>query len=157
MNNFDPQAAAEMAREAYRKTIAQFEPASLEAAIPESVRTLAAKTVTETRNAYERSKTALEAGLDAVEKVLDAAGQGATALNRKVIDIAQRNVNSGFDLAKSLAAAKTVAEAVELQTGFWQKQLGILPKQAEELAALSTKVAADTAEPIKAQVARGFN
>src|SRR5581483_11840307 len=114
MNTFDPHAAAEMAREAYRKTIAQFEPAALEAAIPESVRTLAEKTVTETRAVYERSKTALDAGLDAVEKALDAAGQGATAFNRKVIDIAQRNVNSGFDLAKSLAGAKTVAQAVEL-------------------------------------------
>jgi phasin len=153
MNTFDPQAAAEMAREAYRKTVAQFEPA-LEAAIPESVRTLAKKTVTETRNIYERSKTALEAGLDAVEKTFDAAGQGTTALNRRVIDIAQRNVNSGFDLAKSLAAAKTFSEVVELQTGYWQKQLDTLSAQGEELRALSTKVAAETFEPIKAQITR---
>jgi hypothetical protein len=32
--------------------------------------------------------------------------QGAVALNRKIIDIAQRNINSSFDLAKSLAGAK---------------------------------------------------
>jgi phasin len=157
MNNFDPQVAAEMAREAYRKTIAQFEPVALEAAIPESVRTLAEKTVTETRNVYERSKAALEAGLEAVEKTLDAAGQGATALNRKVIDIAQRNVNSGFDLAKSLAGAKTLPEAVELHSGYWRNQLGTLSAQAEEIRALSTKIAADTFEPIKVQVARGLN
>src|SRR5581483_1162786 len=130
---------------------------ALEAAIPESVRTLAEKTVTETRAVYERSKTALDAGLDAVEKALDAAGQGATAFNRKVIDIAQRNVNSGFDLAKSLAGAKTVAQAVELQTSYWQKQVGALSAQAEELTALSTKIAADTVEPIKAQIGRGLN
>ncbi|MGE5261347.1 MAG: phasin family protein [Actinomycetota bacterium] len=152
MNTFDPQAAAEMARDAYLKTIAQFEPVAMEAAIPESVRELAAKTVTETRNAYERSKTALEAGLDAVEKSLDAAGQGVTALNRKVIDIAQRNVNSGFDLAKALTGAKTVAEAVELQKTYWQRQLGTLSAQAQELQALSTKVAAETFEPIKVRV-----
>ncbi len=157
MNTFDPQAAAEMAREAYRKTIAQFEPAALEAAIPESVRTFAQKTVTETQTVYERSKTVLDAGFDAVEKALDAAGQGATALNRKVIDIAQRNVNSGFDLANSLASAKTVSQVVALQTGFWQKQVGALSAQAEELAALSTKIAADIVEPIKAQIARGLN
>jgi hypothetical protein len=100
---------------------------------------MAEKTVAQTRSVYERSKAAFETGLDAVEKTLDAASQGATALNRKVIDIAQRNVNSGFDLAKSLAGAKTV------------------PAQAEELRVLSTKVAADTLEPIKAQVARGMN
>lgn len=92
-----------------------------------------------------------------MEKTLDAASQGATALNRKVIDIAQRNVNSGFDLAKSLAGAKTVPQAVELQSEYWRKQLESLPAQAEELRVLSTKVAADTLEPIKAQVARGMN
>jgi phasin len=144
MNTFDAQAAAEMAREAYLKTIAQFEPVAMEAAVPESVRQIAEKTVTETRNVYERSKTALEVGLDAVEKAVDAAGQGVTALNRKVIDIAQRNVNSGFDLAKSLAGAKTLPEAVELQSGYWKKQVGTLSAQAEELHALSTKIAADT-------------
>jgi Phasin protein len=41
--------------------------------------------------------------------------QDADALNRKIIDIAQRNVSSGFDLAKSLAGAKNLAEMVELQ------------------------------------------
>ena len=34
------------------------------------------------------------------------------ALNRKIIDIAQRNINSGFDHAKSLAGAKNLAEAI---------------------------------------------
>ena len=54
----------------------------------------------QTREAYERSKDALEAAVETVERSFDAAGQGAAALNRKIIDIAQRNVNSGFDLAK---------------------------------------------------------
>jgi len=157
MNTFDPQIAAERAREAYRKTIAQFEPVALEAAIPETVRSFAEKTVTQTRDVYERSKSPLKADLDAVEKTFDAASRGATALNRKVIDIAQRNVNSGFDLAKSLAGAKTVHEAVDLQTGYWRNRLGTLSAQAEELRVLSTKVAADTLEPIKAQITRGIN
>jgi hypothetical protein len=51
-----------------------------------------------------------------------AAGQGGVALNRKILDIAQRNVSSGFDLAKSLAGAKNLADFVELETAYWQKQ-----------------------------------
>ena len=77
------------------------------------------------------------------------------ALNRKVIDIAQRNINSGFDLAKSLAGTKNLAEALELQAAYWRKQFGELTAQAEEVRALSTKVTADAAEPIKSQMARG--
>jgi hypothetical protein len=48
------------------------------------------------------------------------------AFNRKLIDIAQRNVNSGFDLAKSLARTKNLSEVVELQTAYWQKLLSTL-------------------------------
>ena len=68
------------------------------------------------------------------------------AFNRKIIDIAQRNVNSGFDLAKSLAGAKNLSEMVELQAAYWQKQWGTLASQAEEVRALATKMAAAASE-----------
>ena len=45
------------------------------------------------------------------------------ALNRRLIDIADRNINAGFDLATSLCRAKNLAEAMELQAAYWQKQL----------------------------------
>ena len=119
------------------------------------MRVLAEKNITQTREVYERSKDALEAVLASWERSFDAAGQGAVALNRKVMDIAQRNINSGFDLAKSLARAKNLAEALELQAAYWRKQFGVMTAQAEEVRALSTKVTADAAEPIKSQMARG--
>ena len=71
------------------------------------------------------------------------------ALNRKIIDIAQRNVNSGFDLAKSLASAKNLAEMVELQGAYWRKQLEALMAQAEEVRELSVNASVDVAEPLK--------
>ena len=113
---------------------------------------MAERAVDQSREVYDRSKDALDASVATLERTLDAAGQGAVAFNRKIIDIAQRNVNSGFDLAKSLAGAKNLADFVELQTAYWQKQLDALTAQAEEVRALSTKVTADTAEPIKAHV-----
>ena len=91
------------------------------------------------------------------ERSFDAAGQGATAFNRKIVDIARRNVDASFDLATSLAGAKSLADIVELQAAFWRKQFGVLTAQAEEVRALSTKVTADAVEPIKSQMARGAN
>ena len=73
----------------------------------------------------------------------------------EIVDIARRNVDASFDLATSLAGAKDLADMVELQAAFWRKQFATLTDQAEELRALSTKVTADTAEPIKSHVARG--
>jgi hypothetical protein len=84
------------------------------------------------------------------------AGQGAVALNRKAIDIARRNINTGFGLAESLAGARNLAEVMELQTAYWRKQLGELAAQAREMRTLSTKVTTDVAAPIKAQVTRSM-
>ena len=110
----------------------------------------------QTREAYDRAKDSLEATVDTMARSFDALSQGAAALNRKVIEIAQENVSSGFDLAKSLATARTLAEMVELRADYWRKQLSALSAQAEEVRALSTKVAADMAAPIKAHVTRGI-
>jgi hypothetical protein len=134
----NPQAAAAQARDAYRNVTAQLGLLSLglNTAIPEGVRALAEKTV---------------------EKTFDAAGQGAAAFNRKIIDISRRNLNSVFDLATSLAGAKNLADIVELQTDHWQKQIGALTAQAEEVRALSSKVAAAAGAPLEEQVKRGVD
>jgi len=147
----NPQTAAEQARKNYRDVMTPDTP------VPEAVRAMAEKAVDQSRGVYERSKDALDASVATFERTLDAAGQGAVAFNRKIIDIAQRNVNSGFDLAKSLAGAKNLSEMVELQAAYWQKLLGTLTSQAEEVRAVATKVAATAGEPLKEQVKRSVD
>jgi phasin len=151
---YNPRAAADQARATYRAATAQLGQLGLDTAIPEDMRTLAVKTVAQSREVYDRSKDAFEASLTAFERSFDAAGQGAAAFNRKMIDLARRNVDAGFDLATSLAGAKTLADMLELQTAFWRKQLGVVTAQAEEVRTLSTRVTADAAEPIKAMAQR---
>ena len=141
-------------RETYVKTSGQFEAVALDTVVPEAARELAEKTVAQSRGAYERSKDALEAALQTVDRSYDALSQGAAALNRKIIEIAQRNINSAFDLAKSLATAKTLAEIVELRATYWRKQFTVLAEQAEEVRALYAKVAEEMAWPIKEHVTR---
>ncbi len=125
--------------------------------MPEAVRVIAEKNIAQTRELYERSKDAFDKILESWEKTFDAAGQGAVALNRKLVDITQRNINSGFEFAKSLIGAKSVAETVELHSTYWQKQLSTLKAQADEMRELSTRVTADVIEPVKAQVKRGID
>ena len=111
----------------------------------------------QTRQVYDRSSDAFDASVATFEKSFDAAGQGAAAFNRKIIAISRRNLNYVFDLATSLAGAKDLADIVELQAAHWQKQLGALTSQAEEVRALSTKVAAAAGEPLKAQAKRSMD
>ena len=147
----NPQTAAEQARKNYR------EMTSPDGSVPEAMRAMNEKTVAQTREVYDRSKDAFDASVSTLERTFDAAGQGVAAFNRKIVDIAQRNVNAAFDLAKSLAGAKNLAEILQLQGAYWQKLFGNLTSQAEEVRALSTKVAADAGEPLKEQVKRGVD
>ena len=148
--------AADQAHAAYRRTTEEFEQFARDGQVPESVRVFAETNIAQTRELYERSKDAFDKILESWEKTFDAAGQGAVALNRKVIDITQRNINSGFDFAKSLVGAKTFAEAMTLNSNYWQKQLGALRSQVDEMRELSTRVTADVTEPAKAQIERGI-
>jgi hypothetical protein len=125
--------------------------ASRDTQVPSSMRALAERNVAQTRELYERSKNTLHAMLESMEKSCE----GAVALNRKIIDIAEHNVSAGFDLVMSLAGAKNLAEVMNLQAAYWRKQFGNLSAQAEELRTLSTKVAASVTEPMKAQVTLG--
>ena len=146
-------AVAERARGTYRKTAARFEEFAYDAQMPESRRARAEPRVAQTRERYVHK---IEAVLESWERFVVAAGQGTLALNRKAIDITRRNINNGFGLAERLAGAKNLAEAMELQTSYWRSQVGELAAQAGEMRTLSTKMTADVAAPIKAQVTRGM-
>jgi hypothetical protein len=142
-----PKVATEKARNAQSEAFRDVQ-------VPSSMHALAERNVAQTRELYERSKNTLRAVLDSWEKSFGAAGEGAVALNHKIIDIAERNINTSFDLAANLAGTKNLADIIELQAAYWRKQLGDLSAQAEELRALSTKVTSNVAEPIRAQVTR---
>ena len=150
----NPNDTTERARETYYyKTI---EGMTLDATLPEAARELAEKSLAETWEAYERSKSALEAALDTLARSFDSLGQGSAALNRKIMEIAHRNVSSGFDLARSLATAKNLAEVVELRAVYWREHLSSLAAQADEVRELSAALATDMAAPIKAHVSRSM-
>ena len=124
-----------------------------EVQVPSSMHALAERNVAQTRELYERSKNTLHAVLEGLEKSCE----GAVALNRKIIDIAERNLSTGFDLAMSLAGAKNLAQVMNLQADYCRKQFANFSAQAEELRALSTEVSANVAEPVKAQVTPAKN
>ncbi len=150
----NPEAAAAQARAAYRKTTDQLANLGLDTAVPEGVRALAEKAVAQSREVYDQSWDAFDESLTTFERTFDAAGQGAAAFNRKIVDLARHNVDASFDLATSLAGAKDLADMVELQAAFWRKQFSVLKAQAEEVRTLSTKVTAVAAEPIKSHMKR---
>lgn len=143
--------ATDQMRGARRLIVDQFEEFR-DAQVPATLRDLAERNILQTRAIYERSKDAIEAVLVSWNKSFGAANQGAVALNLKVIDITERNISTGFDLAMNLAGAKNVAEAVEMQSAYWRKQLAQLQAQAEEVRSPLSRLNANVTEPIESQI-----
>jgi hypothetical protein len=96
----------------------------------------------------------LESAVQTLEKSLEAAMPVALAVNRKLVDIAQTNMNSGLELARDLAGAKTPMEMMRLQMNYWHECVGVFGSQAQELRALSAKLMTTASEPIRAHMRR---
>jgi hypothetical protein len=99
---------------------------------------------------------ALDGAVESFERSFQAAGQGAMALNAKLIDMARTNVTSGFDFMTSLATAKHPADIARLQMSYWDERMRALLGQTHELRTLSAEIVAKANEPIRAHIKRSF-
>jgi phasin len=124
--------------------------------VPAAFREIAEKSVSQAKDNWEKMKAATEEATDLLENSYANAAKGAADYGLKVIETARVNTNSAFDFAGVLLTAKSLSEVVELSTSHARKQFETLTAQSKELTALAQKVAAETAEPLKAGVNSAF-
>ena len=124
--------AIEHALDTHRSIAARFD-AFRDSQVPGTIKAIAERSVAQTREVYERSKHTLQAVLASWERSFGAAGQGTMGLNRKIIYIADRNINNAFDLATSLAGAKNIADVMASHENYWRKQFGNLSAEAADV------------------------
>jgi len=115
----------------------------------ETVRAAAEKSLTDARTQYESMKSVTEDNSKALSASLEAATKGFTELNAKAISAIQHNTNAAFELVSALFAAKTLSEALEIQTIHTRKLVEASTAQSKEFAELAQKIGASVAEPMK--------
>jgi phasin len=124
--------------------------------VPESVRAFAEKGVSQARDNYAKFKNAAENQNSTIEAVFTTANKGASAYSAKLMEFMKTNSTSTLDFAQELLGVKSPSEALELWTGHARKQFETFNAQAKELAELAQKIAAEAAEPIKANAAKYY-
>jgi phasin len=124
--------------------------------VPAAFREFAEKSVSQAKDNWEKMKAATEEATDLLEDSYATAAKGAADYGLKLIEAARANTNAAFDFAGELVTAKSLSEVVEVSTSHARKQFETLTAQSKELATLAQKVAAETAEPIKAGVTSAF-
>ena len=122
--------------------------------VPEQMRAFAEKGVSQARENYAKFKDAAETHNGTVEAVFTSASKGASEYTAKLVEFMKANSNAQLDFAQQLFGAKSPSEALELWTGHARKQVETFQSQAKELVELTQRVAAETAEPIKASASK---
>jgi len=118
--------------------------------VPAAFREAAEKSLAQAKDNYEKMKSLAEETTDMFEDTYNTACKGYAGYGMKLIETARANSDATFDLMTDLMGVKSYSEAVELTSAFMRKQFETLTTQAKELSEQAQKVAAETAEPIKA-------
>ncbi|PJR08806.1 phasin [Sinorhizobium meliloti] len=107
----------------------------------------------------EQSKEVLakfQAGAEETQKALKATFETAISVGNELclttIAALRANTEADFSLLQALAGAKSLSEAIELQTTFLRKRVEMGVKQANDLWAFTTKAVIDISQPVKGAV-----
>lgn len=117
--------------------------------VPEMVREFTEQSVAKARESYEKARATAEEQNAAIEKSLDTARESTMAMNKKALDAAQANVEAGFDFAREILGAKTLGDAIEMQTAFARKQFDAMSAQAKDFQESMTKSIDEVSAPVK--------
>lgn len=122
--------------------------------VPEQMRAFAEKGVSQARESYAKFKDAAESHNGAVEAVFTCASKGASEYTAKLMEFMKANTSANLDFAQELLGTKSPTEAFQLWSGHSRKQFETLQAQGKELLEIGQRVAAETAEPIKASASK---
>ena len=114
--------------------------------VPAQVREMAEKGVEQARKAYGEFLTAANEAASKVEGSAQTMRNGAEDLNKKAVSATEESVNASFELATNLVKAKSLQEAMELQTKYVQSQMQRFGEVAREMGEAATKTASDASK-----------
>ena len=119
-------------------------------------RKLPDKTAAIANEAIEKGKATAERSARAFEESYSNSAEHIRDYNRKMMEIAQANIEAVFEIVRQLGSAKTPSEIVELWTTHARKQFEMLTEQTKELTAIGQKVAVESVGPLARSVSETF-
>lgn len=101
---------------------------------------------------YEDLTKFSKENMDAYVVAATTFAKGAEAGGKAWLSFIQETMDAGAQVAKSMLAAKTLREAVDVQTDFAKTTFDKMVAEGTKLSEISVKVANEAAEPISARV-----
>ncbi len=130
-----------------------FNPKGIAAQNSEKLRETAIKSVAQARAVFEKANAAAKDAAGSLEASSTIVAKGLSEFNAKAFEAFQANSNLTLEFCGALAKAKNFSEAYSLQTEHGAKLVEALKAQGKDLSDLASKIAKESAEPLKAQLA----
>jgi phasin len=112
-------------------------------------RAFAEKGVEQSKEAYAKLKNNAEQAQKTFKATYETAKSVSSDLSLKTVAALRANAEANFSYFEALIGAKSVSEAIELQTSFLRKQVEMSVEQAKDFQALATKAVEDVSKPFK--------
>lgn len=129
--------------------------------VPTEMRDLASRSVEQARKAFETFIGAAQKASDQVSAGPIPMPKNLTEASKMTVSFAERNMNAAFDMAQRLVQAKTIEEAMKIQSEYMQNQARVLQDQMQEAGSRVKEQFEDaathmtsTVESVKATVAK---
>ena len=121
----------------------------------EQLRFFAERAARQTEEAYERMKAGAEDTRKAFEASLEVAKEAGDELILKSIAAMRAGAEANISQFEALANARTFSEVIEIQGAYMRKQTELALDQAREFQAISQKVIAELARPVREAFDKG--
>ncbi len=126
------------------------------AELQDSVRRLTEQGLEQTRSAYARLRSAAEEATDQFEASYMTASSGLREFHSAAFEAFRTNADATFEFLKAMLGVRDLSEAIKLQTEHVRKQVETFNGQAKDLGAVAQRVAATSAEALKATFEKGL-
>lgn len=146
------QAEAKQATSAAKEATDAFANGAFE--MPAVFRDFAEQATSRAKQNYDAYKSIAEETTDAMEDALSTANKNASDIQRQALASAKAQMNTTFDFAEKMLGAKTISEAVELQTSFMRKQFDSMQSNMKEFQELSQRLQQETTKPFQANISK---
>src|SRR4051812_23671953 len=100
--------------------------------VPEEIRTMAERSVTQARQAVESFLQAAQRTAETMEQTTDKVQAGGKDMAQRTLSAAERSIRTSLDYAERLVRAKALREAAQIQSDFVRSQIETMQTQMKE-------------------------
>ena len=124
--------------------------------VPEEMRTMAERSVTQTRQALDSFLGAARRTAETMEQTTEKVQAGAKDMAQRTLSAAEQNIRTSLDYAERLVRAKDLQEAARIQAEFVRTQAEAMQAQMKEFgSAAQSAMAQATDQSASASTTRG--